>query len=195
MKNKIGVRCTLSPLLTQETSTGYSEKAWFWISSLLSFSMRTRLNTSHAFLGTSALDANIVTTNQDIEIAWNISVYWFPVNKNELPFRSCCSIWYVINSMETVCGPRSCNDLPSSGPTWKKKAIKQLRGRMFNTSYSLHANYIGNYGNHIISDFGPSCNTTYLVENCLLLLKIKKNMKFAFWINLYSWNIKQYKPA
>ena len=45
---------------------------------------------------------------------------------------------------------------------------------MFNTSYSLHANYIGNYGNHIISDFGPSCNTTYLVENCLLLLKIKK---------------------
>ena len=49
-------------------------------------------------------------------------------------------------------------------------ALDYMEGR----SIYLHSSYIGNYGNHLIDDFGPSRITTNFVENYLLLLKITK---------------------
>ena len=51
-------------------------------------------------LDTQTLDADIWTTNQNIQKAWHTFVYWYFVNDWVHSFCSCCGIQYPINSLE-----------------------------------------------------------------------------------------------
>ena len=71
----------------------------FWYLKYLSCGVHLH-NMSRIFLGTLTLDADIYSTNQNIEKAHHAYVDWCLVNVTVQPFCSCISIRCLINSIE-----------------------------------------------------------------------------------------------
>ena len=71
----------------------------FWYLKYLSRGIHLR-NMSRIFLATLTLDAEIHSTNQNIEKAWHTLVDWCLVNETVQPFCSCSSIRCPINSIQ-----------------------------------------------------------------------------------------------
>ena len=92
----------------------------FWYLKYLSCGVHLR-NTIRIFLATPTKDADIDTTNQNIEKAWHTFVNWCLVNETVQPFCSWCSIRYPMNSIEE---PSVVSRLTGSWHFLKRKSLK-----------------------------------------------------------------------
>ena len=130
-----------SKVTTQCYSQGVNQQksVWkFWYLKYFSCGVHFR-NTSRLFLATQTSDADIWTTNQNIQKAWHSFVYWYFVNDCVHSFCSCCGIRYPINSLErtSVISTLTASSHLLKGKSLKLYFYRKLHSLSFLLIYSL----------------------------------------------------------